>query len=272
MGLQVEHDGTALAALLVAAPLRALQGTLDELALAREAGDRVDAHLLAGIVLRDPALCLHVLCEAGRLAARLATPLETVTASLLVTGIDRFFGGLDGMSSIEARLGGNPPALRGAMGLVERAWCAARIAAAFAIHRQDEDAELLHQAALIADVAELIAWCEVPGPMLEVARRQRDDTQLRTERAHRDVLGSSLAALQPPMLQRRGAPEAVRALLEPANRSHPGAHCVLLASRLARHLQGGWNNAALGDDFAEAGLLLNLPAGGAMNLVRQATG
>lgn len=263
-------EARAWIARLAAAPLRVLGSTRDELAAWREQPDRVDAHRLAGIVLRDPALCLRVLCDTAEFNARLATPLETVTAALLVTGIERFFRSTEGLAGLEDHLQDNPPALHGALGLVERSWSAARIAAAFAIHRQDEDAELLHQAALLANVTELLAWCESPAQMLDIARRQRSDPQLRTAHAQLEVLGVDLAALQPAVLELRGVPDSVRLLLEPGNGGHAGARCVALASRLARHLQVGWDNAALGDDFHDAGELLHVPSSAAAELVRQA--
>jgi len=253
----------------VAVPV--LRTTRDQIEHWRERSDDADAHVLADLVLRDPLMCLRVLVNVSqKLGERLATPVETVTAALVLTGIEPFFRDFQELPVLEDRLAGEPLALAGALALVERSHRAARLAAAFAIHRQDEDVELLHQAALLHDFGHLLLWCEAPPLALEMASRQRQDPNLRSAAVQRDLLGVEVEPLALALMERWGLPPALRELTQPGASVTVGPRTVRLAVQLARHLDSGWHNAALPDDFAEIGHLLNLPANAAATLARQA--
>lgn len=254
---------------LVAAPLPVLRGTVLALARARQDPERASAQGLAQAVLQDPMMCVRVLGSCADFAGSLRTPVETVTGAILLMGMDRFLAAAEAVPCIEDHLAPRPVALRAALQVVERSWCAARLAAAFAIHRQDDDAELAQQAALVGAAAEIAAWCASPLAMLEVAYRLRADPQLRSAHAQLQVLGVDLERIRGEWLDARGVPESVRSLLDPAHAAGPASHGVQLALRLARHLQHGWHDAALPDDFAETGALLHISPSAAAQLARQ---
>ncbi|RYY79196.1 MAG: HDOD domain-containing protein, partial [Comamonadaceae bacterium] len=213
--------------------------------------DETDAHVLAEIVLRDPLLCLRVLAAAVARQSRLATPVETVAAALVLTGIDPFFRDCAGMRVLEDALEG--PARQRALAVIARSHVAARIAAAFAIHRQDEDVEAVHLAALLHDFAQLLAPYFAPQ-----AEEQADD-----DAAPQEEVTDAL-------LQRWGLPETLRTLArEPAGEA-AGPRMVALAVRIAQHLEHGWHGPALLEDFTRAAALLNLKLQAATALVRQA--
>jgi hypothetical protein len=233
--------------------------------------DEADANRLADLVLRDPLMVVRTLAYvAGRLGARLATPVQTVTAALVLTGMEPFFAAFADVPVLEHRLADQPDALQGALEAIERARAASRIAAAFAVHRQDDDAELLHQAALLHGFAGLLLWCEAPADALAIAARQRHDPQLRSADAQRAQLGTALDAIERELLERWGMALPLRQAGRGVDAAREQA--VRLAVRIARHVQGpgGWHNAALPDDWAEAGALLHLPPAGAASLVRAA--
>jgi hypothetical protein len=219
-----------------------LRSTRDALAAWQQMPERADANSLAHTVLHDPLMTLRVLiCVHQRLGSRLRTPVETVTAGIVMLGIEPFFTHLGDPPVLEDRLAHEPLALAGALQAIERAHRAARLAAAFAIQRQDEDAEVLHQA----------------------------DATLRSADVQRAVLGVELAALQHALAAQWGLPDFLRSLSEPGQWARPGPRCVMLAVRIARHSQTGWDNAALPDDYAELGQLLNISSGAAGELVRE---
>lgn len=235
--------------------------------------DRADANLLADIVLRDPLMCLKVLVQvAQKLGTRLQTPVETVTAALVLTGIEPFFRDFAGIQTLEDRLDGRPAALAGALSAVQRSRSAARLAAAFAIHRQDADVEVLHQAALLENFAGLLVWCEAPQLAMDMMRRQHADALLRTADVQRAVLGVELGALAQRLMERWELPVSLRELAHPGRAERAGPRTVRLAVQIARHLESGWHNAALPDDFSELGALLNIPAAAAASLVRDVAG
>lgn len=231
--------------------------------------DRVDANMLADLVLRDPLMCLRVLVQAARnFGHRLATPAATVTAALVLMGIEPFFRDFSGLPTVEERLARRPAALAAVLAAVQRSHCAARLAAAFAIHRHDADVELLHQAALLDNFAGLLVWCEAPQLALAMLRRQRADPLLRSADVQRAVLGVELGALAQRLMELWELPGALRELAHPGQGARAGPRTVRLAVQIARHLEMGWHNAALPDDFSELGALLNMPPGSAAALVR----
>lgn len=224
-----------------------LRATADAVhALARRPDD-ADAHLLAQIALRDPLMCLRILAGAAARQSGSRTPVETVTAALVLVGIDPFFRDCAQLPVLDEDGGGAP---RGeAPALVERAETAARIAAAFAIHRQDEDVEAVHLAALLHDFPAVLA-CRFG-----------------------DGGGFALAPVADAMLRRWGLPETLRTLAGGTAGDAAGPRTVALAVRIALHAQrGGWHAPELDADFAEAAHLLNLQPHAAAVLARQVAG
>lgn len=251
--------------------LPVLRATRDGLAHWAERRDEVDASRLADIALQDPLMGLRTLVHvATTFRDRLSSPVQTVTAALVLTGIEPFFRAFSDLPVLEDRLAHEPRALAGAMAVVERSRRAARLAAAFAVHRQDDDAELLHQAALLHGFAGLLLWCEAPEAALQIAALQRREPRLRSAQAQAAVLGCSVDTLEQHLIEAWGVADAVRDAARAIDENGPGARTVRLAVQIARHLDGGWHDPALPDDMQEAGQLLNLPAAGAAALVRSA--
>jgi len=248
-----------------------LRVTRDALASWQAVPDRVSANALADVILRDPLMTLRLLTfVTQRLGSRLKTPVETVTAGLVLVGIEPFFREFAGLPVLEERLAAQPGALAGALQAIERSHRAACFAAAFAVHRLDEDAEVLHQAALLDNFAGLLLWCEAPEQALEMAARQQADPGLRSAEVQQAVLGVEVAELERGLMEAWGLPPFLRSMTDPKLAVHPGPHSVMLAVRIARHSQAGWDNPALPDDFTELGVLLNLAPVAAEQLVRLA--
>ncbi|MBE7941550.1 MULTISPECIES: HDOD domain-containing protein [Ramlibacter] len=256
---------------LSALPLPVMHSTRRDIDSLRADPDRADAHLLADIVLRDPLMCAQLLAHAaGALSSRLSTPVETVTGALVLMGVEPFFRVFGELPVLDDALAAHPRGLEGAMAVIDRSHCAARIAAAIAIHRQDVDVELLHQAALLHDVVTVMAWCVEPVLCERMALRQRLDPALRTADVQREELGVTLHEVGRDLMARWQFAPALRRLGEPHG-NEPGPRTVALAVRIARHvaMPTGWHNPALPDDFAELGQLMNLPPHAAGSLVRR---
>ena len=255
---------------LTSAPIPVLRVTANTVDALSEHHEAVGANSLADFILRDPLMTLRLLIHISRtVGSRLVTPVETVTGGLVLTGIDPFFRDFSSLPRLEDRLAPVPAALAGALRAIERSRRAARLAAAFAIHRQDEDAEVLHQAALLNNFAGLLIWCEAPALALEMAARQRADRALRSAEVQRAVLGVELAALELALMEAWGLSPFLRELATPGDAPRAGPRSVMLAVRIARHSHAGWNNPALPDDYFELGQLLNMPVHAACALVRE---
>jgi HD-like signal output (HDOD) protein len=144
--------------------------------------------------------------------------------------------------------------------VLRRAYRAARFALGFAAHRLDPDAAVIHEAALLHDFSELLLWCHAPGLALEIAARQAADTTLRTASVQREVLGIELRALQQSLMKAWRLPELLVRLDDENHAERTQVKYVQFAVRVARHTASGWDNAALPDDVADIGAMLQLEA------------
>lgn len=250
--------------------LPVLRATRDGLAGWARRIDEADAHGVGELVLRDPLMALRTLAQvAHALPAHHADSVQTVKAALLLTGIEPFFRRCAGLCVVQEQLAGRPAALAGALAALERAHASARVAAAFAVHRQDHEVELLHQAALLHDFPDLLLWCAAPAAALELQALGQSDPGLRAIDAQQAVLGTTFDLVATALLERWRLPAALCEAGRWWMADSPGARCVRLAVRLVRHLQQGVSHPAMQDDLHDAGRLLNLSPTAVFALVRK---
>ncbi|TAL25435.1 MAG: HDOD domain-containing protein [Aquabacterium sp.] len=244
-----------------------LPTTVEELALLKQTEDEhgnVDAQTLALSVASDPLMTLKVLIEVeSRRRSRTVTGAETVTEAIVMMGVTPFFHAFGNQKDVMTWLGDQPPAaLMGLQRVVRRSHRAANFALSFAIHRMDEDAVVIQEAALIHDFCEMLLWLHAPALALRIAQIQKADPALRSSAVQREVLNIELQDLAQSLMQVWHLPELLQRLADDKHADHPRVRCVMLAVRLARHTQDGWGSpgaqAALPDDVADIAALLNL--------------
>jgi hypothetical protein len=175
-----------------------------------------------------------------------------------MVGIGPLFRSFGPQPTVEGWLESDRFALDGLNNVLRRADRAARFALGFAVHRQDHDAEVIHEAALLHDFAEMLLWCHAPALARALRERQRAEPQLRSSTAQRALLNVELAELQHALMLARRLPELLVRVTDERQAQHPSVRSVSLAVRLARHSADGWNNPALPDDVRDAADLLNL--------------
>lgn len=244
-----------------------LPTTVEELALLRQAEEErgdVDVQALAHAVANDPLMTLAVLVEAERRRrSSVVTPAETVTQAVLMMGVTPFFRTFDHLHDAMSWLDSQPPAcLLGLQRVLRRARRAANFALSFAIHRQDADAVVVHEAALIHDFCEMLLWLHAPLLALRIAQAQREDPTLRSVAVQQAVLNIELQDLAQSLMRAWHLPELLVRLSDDKHAEQPKVRAVMLAVRVARHTQDGWDTpgalAALPDDVADIADLLNL--------------
>jgi HD-like signal output (HDOD) protein len=244
------------------AEIPVLPGTAQEIEALRrinEASDSVDAHQLAQAIAGDPLMTLKVLSHVAKhRPSRLVTDAETVTAAIVLMGIGPFFRAFEPLKTIDEHLQDQPVALRGLERVLRRAYRAANFALGFAVHRMDNDAAIIQEAALLHDFAEMLLWCHAPSLAVEIAKRQHADPTLRSAAVQRSVLNVELGELEQALMRVWRLPELLIHITDDKHAAHPQVRTVMLAIRLARHTQHGWDNAALPDDFADIAELLNV--------------
>jgi HD-like signal output (HDOD) protein len=253
----------------LAAPMPVLADTAELIETCRANEDAVDAHLLAESIAGDPLMCLKLLAHvAGIRTQRSTTDPETVTAALVLLGIAPFFRAFGPQATVEDRLAAQPAALQGLEEVLKRAHRGAAFALAFAVHRMDPDAPVIHAAALLHDFAEMLLWLHAPTLALRIAARQLQDPALRSAHVQRELLNIELADLQQALMRAWRLPELLVQVNDDRHADTAQVRNVSLALRLARHTAHGWDNPALPDDVRDTAALLNLGEGPTLKLLR----
>jgi len=221
--------------------------------------DAVDAHLLAESLVDDPLMTLKLLRHvAERRSRRVVSDAETVTSAVVLLGIPPFFNAFQDLPTVEQRLAEQPEALAGLRRVLRRAHRAARFALGFAVHRMDHDAAVIHEAALLHNIVEMLLWVHAPALALEIAQRQQAEPTRRSAEIQRAVLNVTLSDLRQLMMRVWRLPELLQQISDDHVVSSPQVRNVQLAIRVARHSAQGWDDPALPDDYTELCQLLNL--------------
>lgn len=262
------RDLAAWTAHFRAAEIPVLAHTAQTLEALRANEDAVDANGIGELVSHDPLMTLKVLSYAAtHRPARVVTDAETVTAALVMMGITPFFRAFGPQPTVEQRLAEVPEALEGLLAVLKRAHRGANFALAFAVHRMDSDAAVIHEAALLHDFAEMLLWCHAPALALRIRAAQQADPTLRSNVVQTQLLNIELCDLQQALMRAWHLPELLIRITDDRHATQAAVRNVVLAVRLARHTARGWDNAALPDDLADIGALLNLSPAAVLQLV-----
>lgn len=252
------------------APIPVLRDTADSLEAFRANEEHTDANIIGEMIAGDPLMTLKVLIyESAHRGRRVVTSAETVTSALVMMGIPPFFRAFGPQLAVDEWLAERPAAMEGLRRVLVRAHRGADFALAFAIHRVDPDAAVIHAAALLHEFAELLLWCHAPDLALRIQAIQAADPDLRSGAAQRELLNVELADLQRSLAQAWNlSPLIADAASQAQSVSATSARIVSLGARVARHTTQGWDNAAVPDDIAEVATLLNLSPAAALEFVQ----
>lgn len=258
------------------AEIPVLSRTAAELADLREIEETkgtVDASMVADAISADPLMVLKVLTHVAKQCARrnVETP-ETVTGAILMLGIAPFFKAFAEPPTVNEWLASEPYAVDGLRKVLTRSRRSAHFAMDFAIRRQDEDAGVVHEAALLHDFAEMLLWCHAPKLAREISDLLESDHTLRSTTIQKLILGTSLNAIAHELMRAWRLPEMLIKCTDDRRAQDPQVRTVMLAVQLARHTQHGWESphamAALHDDVEEVARLLTLSHDVAERLLR----
>lgn len=245
---------------------------LRQLSEIEEAHGTVDASMLVNSIGTDPLMTLKVLAHVSRYCTRLSVePPETLTGAIVMLGIGPFFNAFSNIPTIIDWLDTRPDAVSGLLKVITRARRSANLAMHFAIRRQDEDAAVVYQAALLHDFAEMLLWCHAPSLAQEIAQRLQGDHTLRSSAVQKVVLGTPLSAIANELMRVWQLPDLLVKCTDDRRTQDPQVRSVTLAVQIARHTQHGWEaphaQAALHDDVEEVARLLTLSPEAAQRLL-----
>ena len=234
--------------------------------------DRITPRDVSRVVLRDPMLTLKTLRFAEqRHTERQSADITTVEHAILMHGITNYLKSFSNLTSLESLLAKDPLALDGALRVVSRAQHAAAFARAIARQRHDIESDEVIIGALLHDLAELMLWFHMPRQEAEVRFLVDHATGLRSASAQRAVLGFTHVELQLALARAWRLPELLCRLMDDDHAEHPRVVNVMTATALARHLNHGWDDPALPDDYARVQKVLGTSPDGALRLVRNAS-
>ncbi len=220
--------------------------------------DDVDAGMLAEVIDADPFMTMKVLAYVSTQRRKQeSTQTETVVSSLVMMGVAPFFRNFGVQPTVQKHLREQPAALEVLLALLQRAKRAAHFATGFAVHRGDTDVGVIRQAAFLNDFAEMLMVCYAPALEMEIRAMQQANPSLRTVNLQRFVFNIDLSDLRQELMMHWRFSELLVRISDAKHADHPSVRNVLLAVRLARHTEHGWDNPALPDDIDEIAVLLN---------------
>lgn len=226
----------------------------------REREDDVEPSELATIIQNDPLMTIKFMAYVASVRRKRdddATETETVISGLVMTGVAPFFRHFGLQPTAQHQLHDQPKALALLMDLLHRAQRGAQFAMAFAVHRGDTDAEVIHAAAYLHDFAEMLMLCHAPTLALEIHAQQMANPALRSANMQRFVYNIELDDLRQALMKLWQLPSLLVRISDAKHADHPAVLNVMLAVRVARHTMHGWDNAALPDDIEDIAKLLN---------------
>ncbi|MBU3693785.1 MAG: HDOD domain-containing protein [Rhodocyclaceae bacterium] len=239
-----------------------LRRTAEALALMRQDLERVSVREAAAVVRNDPLMTCRLLVYVAKVRrGGLAThDIETTEQALLMIGVVRFLETFSRVVTVEKMLEKRQEALVGALRVAGRSRNASRFATDWAVFRNDLHVFEIATAALLHDIAELLAWIYAPDTMLEVDAVCRKFPRRRTADIQTELFGFTFNDLKLALNRQWQAPEYLIELMDDEQAgNHPSHRTVRLAAALARHSQRGWDDPAIPDDLRDIGDLLKLP-------------
>lgn len=265
-------DLAAWTRLFATADLPIMQRTASQLRVFQRDQDNVAPREIAAVISRDPLMTLKTLIwvsEQKRLRAKaraanggasrsLAGEIETVEAAIVMMGIGPFFRQFTAFETVEDKLKEIPAARLGVLRVMARGVAAAEFAADWAAYRKDLDIQVIFEAALLHDLAEMLTWVFAPQLALRVKNMRDSFPTMRSADIQRNILGITYNELEVALFRLWQLPNLLQRLTDDAHADTPQVRNVVLAAHVARHLANGSDDPALPDDFAEVARLLNI--------------
>jgi len=238
-----------------------LRHTADELAMMRHNLDRVSVRQVANAVQNDPLMTCRLLVHVAevRRGGSATHDIETTEHALLMIGVVRFLETFSEVVTVETMLAKRHEALLGALRVTKRSRAAARFAGDWAVFRNDLHVFEIGTAALLHDIAELLAWIYAPDTMMQMDDYCRRFPRRRTADIQNEFFGFSFNELKVALNRAWQTPSYLIDLMDDDQpSSHPSHATVRLAASLARHSQRGWDDPAIPDDLCGVSELLRI--------------
>jgi len=237
-----------------------LKKTARKLSALMVKADNLSAREIAQIIKDDPLMTVKLM-RYQQYHKHRSQDHEVVEVEqlLMMLGLENALKRVPAEPLVEDLLGSqHRDALVYLLKVIHRAKVASNYAFDWAVRLHDLHYEEVRIAALLHDIAEILMWCFAPKAMLHVRSVQTKNKTVRSQHVQEQVLGFSLHALQLELATQWKLPQLLITLMDDSCSDQQRVRNVFLAVSLARHAANGWDDAALPDDYAEIGHLLNL--------------
>ena len=227
--------------------------------------EHVSVRQAASAVQNDPLMTCRLLVYVAKVrrGGSATHDIETTEQALLMIGVVRFLETFTKVTTVEQMLGEKREALVGALRVAGRSRHAARFATDWAVFRNDMHVFEIATAALLHDIAELMAWIYAPDTMLKMDETCKAFPRRRTADIQTELFGFTFNDLKLALNRAWQAPEYLMELMDDDQPgTHPSHQTVRLATALARHSQRGWDDPAIPDDLRGISELLKIPVSG----------
>lgn len=232
--------------------------------------DLTNVNMMSEVVLRDPLMTLKVLSKIAPMArARNATRPETVTAAIVWLGVAPFFDVFGDAPILEDVLADRPDALDVVRTINARSCRAGRLAQGLAVQRNDTDASVIYESALVNDFAEIMLWIHDEPLARQIKSLHNGNPAVSSLQAQQQVLGFTLQSLTRELLERWQMPRLMRRLADPACAEDRQVYCAQLGIQMARHLQSGWSHPKMAEDIEHVADLLCISVATARQVIEQ---
>ncbi len=247
-----------------------LKQTLEHMRLLNDRLDNISIRDIAALVRHDPLLSLRLIryLELHRHTSQV-TDVTTLDRILLMIGLGGFFRTFGHALTLESKLAGLPEALEGCRRVCSRAYLAAKFAELIGTRRHDLDPEEVATATLLHNTAEILLWTEAPGLSIQISTLLIQNPGMRSRDAQKKILGITLHELHMELLNTWHLPKLMQHLQDERYAEEPRVKTVSVATSLARHLNNGWNDPGLPDDYQGVADLINIEPAAAYKLVQR---
>lgn len=222
------------------------------------ASERSSAGALAQVILQDAAMTAKVLKLANSACFNPGRQtVSTVSRAIVVLGFDLVAQIAFSLALIDTLLAGGRRDR--VTQLMASSFHAAVQARAAARARHDHSPEEVFIAALLAQIGEMAFWCfgGEAGDALDAAMGAPGVT---AEEAQQNVLGFRLRQLTTVLAQEWKLGSLVRSVAERGTPQGPREQCIVLAWRLARAAERGWDSPEARTALKDFGAYLGEPA------------
>jgi HD-like signal output (HDOD) protein len=237
-----------------------LKRSLDDLSRFQDAIYDIPVRTVADVVESDPMLTLNLMMVVGRFQSSRPTQIESVEEALLMLGCVNFVRKAMTFQTVDAMLAKRPEALLGTLRAAARARRAGMFLRQWARMRNDRNEGACVVAALLYEIADLLAWIYAPEKMIQFESVVRENPRRKITLTRWMEFGFEWDELENKLLRRFKLSDLVTTLIKPTPAEQtPSSELVARGVDFSRKLADSRNINMLQDELRDIARMLKVP-------------